>query len=229
MQTTYSSQTEDSNPRVKGPAEFWNKIANDYARKPVADPAAFAKKIAITKALMTPNQIVLDVGCGTGSLALILAPSAKHVLGVDVSDEMIRIARGKAKDVPNVSFHLGALDGSLPFEPESLDGICAYSLLHLLEDPAAALARIHRLLKPGGFFVASTVCLKDSWIPYGALIQAMRWVGKAPYVNILSKSDVQNYINRAGFVGLKAPEVGAQREVYFTVATKADDPTQSSQ
>ena len=50
-------------------AAFWNKLAEKYARQPVANPAAFERKIAATQSLMTPDDVVLDVGCGTGSLA----------------------------------------------------------------------------------------------------------------------------------------------------------------
>jgi arsenite methyltransferase len=221
MQTTVHSSDVQPAASKNDPARFWDKIAERYARQPVADPAAFERKIALTKTRMTPQHVVLDIGCGTGSLALILAPSAKHVHGLDISSEMIRIARTKAQiqNTPNVTFHSGELCDALPFEPESLDGICAYSLLHLLEDPVAALTRVRRLLKPGGFFVASTMCLADSWVPYGPLIRAMRWVGKAPYVNIFSKSDVVGYLNGVGFTDVTYPDVGARSEVLFTLAT----------
>lgn len=129
-------------------AAFWNDLAEKYSRQPVADPDAFERKIAITTSRMTPRDVVLDIGCGTGSLALRLAPAGAQVHGLDLSSEMIRIARGKAAadQIDNVSFHVGAFDEQLPFEPESLDGVCAYSLLHLLEDRGAALERVFALL-----------------------------------------------------------------------------------
>jgi hypothetical protein len=60
-------------------ARFWNDIADKYSRKPVEDPAAFERKIATTKGRMTRESVVLDIGCGTGSLALRLADSGRHL------------------------------------------------------------------------------------------------------------------------------------------------------
>ena len=129
--------------RVTDDAAFWDGIAEKYAKQPVANPEAFDAKIAMTKSRMKATDVVLDIGCGTGSLALRLAGSAAQVHGLDISSEMIRIANGKARahEVNNVTFHVGPFDETFRvFEAGSLDGICAYSLLHLVEDRSAALA-----------------------------------------------------------------------------------------
>jgi arsenite methyltransferase len=202
---------------------FWNQLAEEYARKPVDDPSAFERKIAITKSLMTPSAVWLDIGCGTGSLALRLAPSCGQVHGLDYSREMIRIANAKLRDqsVANVTFHHGAFDESFTtFGEGTLDGIWAGSLLHLVEDRTAALARIFRLLKPGGRFVSSTVCLGESWIPYTPLLTVMRWIGKAPMVKVFSKETLSADVTGAGFVDLASPDVGAKAEIAFLVARK---------
>lgn len=202
---------------------FWNRLAEKYSRKPVENPAAFERKIAVTKALMSPRDVVLDVGCGTGSLALRLAPSAAHVHGLDFSSEMIRIARGKASaaGVTNVTFHVGSFDdGFTAFGDGSLHGICAYSLLHLVDDLPATLRLIFRLLEPGGFFVSSTVCLGGSWVPFGPLLSLLRALGKAPTVEILGKRPLEDEVRRAGFVDIDQPDVGAARNIAFMVATK---------
>lgn len=203
-------------------AAFWNDLAEKYSRKPVDDPDAFERKIAITKSRMSARDVVLDIGCGTGSLALLLAPSAAHVHGLDVSSEMVRIANAKAsaQHTDNVTFHVGPFDDTVPFEPESLDGVCAYSLLHLVDDRRAALRRIYQLLKPGGFFISSTVCLGETWVPYALLLRVMRWLGKAPMVKIFSKQSFADEIREAGFVDLTQPDVGAGKLIAFTVAVK---------
>jgi arsenite methyltransferase len=204
-------------------ASFWNKLAERYAKQPVANPEAFERKIAINRALMGGDDVVLGVGCGTGSLALRLAPSAGHVHGLDVSSEMIRIARSKADEqgVGNVTFHVGSFDESFTaLQPGSLDGVCAYSILHLVDDRPEALARIHDLLKPGGWFVSSTVCLGDTWVPYMPIIAVMRLIGKAPRVANLSCEGLMGEIRDAGFVDLENPDVGAQPTVGFVVARK---------
>lgn len=202
-------------------APFWDGIAESYARKPVDDPEAFERKIAITRGLMTPGCTLLDVGCGTGSLALILATDAGEVHGLDLSPGMIDIARGKAGDqgVDNAHFHVGDLGRFDAFEPGELDVVCAYSLLHLVPDRTATLGRMLELLRPGGAFVASTVCLTP--FPYGLMLPVMRWLGKAPHVKIVSHDAMVREIEAAGFVDVQRRDVGAKsKQVCFVTARK---------
>jgi len=206
-----------ANPR------FWDGIAEKYSRQPVEGPAAFDRKIAFTKEYIGPGRVLLDVGCGTGSLALRLADTGADIHGLDVSPEMIRIANGKkdAQGADNVTFHVGAFDDAFTtFEPGSLDVLCAYSLLHLARDRAAMLARVHRLLKPGGTFISSTLCLRESWVPFGIIIGAMRLVGKAPHVGTFTKKTLTEEIGRAGFENVREVNVGAKPTVAFMAAEK---------
>lgn len=203
-------------------AKFWDDIAEKYAARPVQDLSAFERKKAITRDLLRPYSNVLEIGCGTGSLALEMSRSARHVHAMDLSAEMIRIANEKkrAHGVTNVTFHQGTLDGATPFEPGQFDNVWAYSILHLVPDRRRTLAAIYDLLEPGGTFVSSNVCLGGTWVPYGALITVMRWFGKAPVVHSYDRETILRELREVGFVEVEEKDVGAQATVAFIVAKK---------
>jgi len=181
-------------------AEFWDRVAPGYSKKPIADAETYARKLATTQALMRPNMEVLEFGCGTGSTALEHAPHVAHILATDVSAAMIGIGREKAElaGVDNISFRQSGVED---FEaPDgSYDMVLALNLLHLLPDRMAALARIHRLLKPGGIFISSTVCLADRMWFLRPVVPLLQWVGKAPYVSFVSADQVLQEVAVAGF------------------------------
>ncbi|MET0385694.1 MAG: methyltransferase domain-containing protein [Polyangiales bacterium] len=200
---------------------FWDSIAEKYAAKPVEDVTAFERKQAITRSLLHPAAHVLEIGCGTGSLALALAPHAGHIDAIDSSAEMIRIANTKRQTqaVANVTFTRATVD-SLQSPPAHYDCVWAYSLLHLIHDRKHTLDQVFDLLKPGGTFVASHVCLAGTWIPYGPLISLMHWLGKAPRVYLYDRKTVFEEMQHAGFVDIAERDVGAATTVAFVVAKK---------
>lgn len=201
-------------------AEFWDKIAEKYAAQPVKNPSAFARKQAITREYLRPDATVLEIGCGTGSLALAMAPHTGHIHALDVSGEMIKIADEKkaAAGVTNVTFHTGTLDE--PLGPEAVDSAWAFSILHLVPDRLGTLKALFGRLKPGGTLISSNVCLGGSWIPYRPLLTVMRWLGKAPAVSVYDRETIRRELREAGFVEIEEKDVGAEKEIAFLVARK---------
>lgn len=92
----------------------------------------------------------LDVGCGTGFLALLLAEAGHRPVGVDNVDEMLALARAKASErgLP-ARFELGDAD-TLPFGDGSFDLVVERHVAWTLADPVAALREWRRVLRPGG-------------------------------------------------------------------------------
>lgn len=165
-------------------ARFWNKAARKYARDPITDVAGYEKTLQRVQTLLAPEHAVLEIGCGTGSTALRLAPGVHRMVATDVSAEMVAIAQEKlaAQPVPHLAFDVA--DADAPSSSRSdFDAVLAFNVLHLVEDLPRALGSVMDALKPGGLFISKTPCLNEMnlLIPKVAL-PLMRALGKAPHV-----------------------------------------------
>ncbi len=135
------------------PAKFWDKIAERYSKRPVANEAAYQKKLQVTREYFQPDIEVLEFGCGTGSTAITHAPYVKHILAIDISSKMIEIAQGKAeaKNVQNVTFKRSTID-EFSESDQGFDAVLGLSILHLLDNKDEVIAKVYKMLKPGGMF-----------------------------------------------------------------------------
>ena len=201
-------------------AKFWDRIAERYSKKPIADDAAYQKKLEVSREYFRPDWEVLEIGCGTGSTALTHAPYVKHIRATDISSKMIEIARRKAAAaaVENVSFEQTAID-ELKVTDESLDAVLALSVLHLLEDKEDVIASIYRMLKPGGVFIASTACLGDTMKWFRLVGPIGRFLGFMPLVKVFTADELKGSLTDAGFEIDHAWQPGKGRAL-FTVAKK---------
>ena len=99
--------------------------------------------------LLDEGWTVGDLGCGTGEVAAVLAPFVRKVIGVDESAAMLRSARQRTRELPNVELRGGTLE-ALPLANGELDAGLLLLVLHHAPDPARVLADAHRVLRPGG-------------------------------------------------------------------------------
>lgn len=181
-------------------ARFWDKRADKYSKSPVKDQENYDRTLDCTRRHLSPSDEVLEVGCGTGTTALLLAPSVKQITASDISSRMIEIAREKAstQKVENVRFDRGTLfDHALT--KGSFDVVMAFNFLHLLEDIPGAVHRVKELLRPGGVFISKTICLAEQSRLWSLLVAVMRPLGFAPYVECLKVAELEDIITGAHF------------------------------
>jgi len=94
---------------------------------------------------------ILEIGCGTGEFSRLLAGRAENVLALDLSPQMIRLAKARSKPYPNIDFIKGdVMTYHLP--DDQFDCIATITTIHHLPIEAI-LRRIKKALKPGGTFV----------------------------------------------------------------------------
>ena len=145
---------------------------------------------------LRPGERVLDLGCGSGWASRLLARLVAdgpegfgQVIGVDVSDEMIRLARASSKDFENVMYVWGSATG-IPWEENFFDKVLSVESFYYYPDQERALAELFRVMAPKGRLFILINLYKDN--PY-----SLQWVDKlkvpvhvrsaAEYVDLLKK------------------------------------------
>ncbi len=181
-------------------AKFWDRIAKRYSKQPIADEAAYQKKLQVTREYFKPEMEVLEIGCGTGSTAIIHAPYVNHIRAIDISSKMIEIAQGKAdaSNIKNITFEQLVID-ELSVEDQTLDVVLGLSILHLLENKEGVITKIFNMLKPGGVFVSSTVCLGDSMKFIKYIEPIGKFLGLMPMVKVFTAKELETSLINAGF------------------------------
>lgn len=140
---------------------------------------------------------VLDVGCGNGWATRLMAEKARdgRVAGIDIADEMIRLARETSVSLSNVEFRVASAE-KLPFLDGEFTHAFSMESLYYYADIRGALREINRVLALGGLFVTVIDLYKEN-------VPSHQWVDqlKVP-VQLLSSADYRSLFERAGFVNV---------------------------
>ena len=203
------------------PKTFWNKHARKYDKKLYKGPN-YAARLERAAAVFGDNANVLDVGCATGEITLDLAQHARQIIGIDLAPNMTEAGNAKARErsIDNACFK--------PIEPTdpslaegSFDAITNYSLLHLVDDAPATLARFHSLLKPDGHLLTEAPCLGD-WNPLWRVpIGLAGLVGMCPRIGILKLVELEAMMTDAGFEILESKVYNPKSGMHGILAKRA--------
>lgn len=140
--------------RLQTARETWDAEAATFDNEPdhgLRDPQIRNAWLTLLRGWLPPTPAaILDIGCGTGTLSLLVAAQGHAVAGIDLSPRMIERAKAKAAAAgQTISFHV--MDAAFPeLAPGRFDLILCRHLLWALPEPGAVLARWATLLKPAG-------------------------------------------------------------------------------
>jgi ArsR family transcriptional regulator len=118
----------------------------DRLREELFGPTSHLRALA---GLLDSEEVVGDLGCGTGQVSQWLAPFSNRIIAVDASKEMLKAARERLSGQRHVEIRQGSLE-KLPIHNEELDVALLLLVLHHVPEPKRALAEAARSLKPGG-------------------------------------------------------------------------------
>ena len=154
------------------------------------------------------DAVVLDVGCGSGWATRLLADYASNgrVTGIDISDEMVELARESSQSHRNVDYEVASAE-KLPFADSEFTHAFSMESLYYYRNVLQALKEIHRVLKPGGLFVA----VVDLYWENEATHQ---WIDtlKVP-VELFSIDDYRSLFIDAGFENIRDERILDPRPV----------------
>ncbi|MGQ0482524.1 MAG: class I SAM-dependent methyltransferase [Pseudonocardia sp.] len=161
--------------------------AEDFVWCPEALREADARLLGPAEALRGAQ--VLEVGCGAASCSRWLARQGAHPVGLDLSDGMLRHARALAERTGVVVPLVQAGAAQLPFQDASFDLACsAFGAVPFVADPAAVMAEVARVLRPGGRWVFAVMHPMRWMFPddpgEAGLTISLSYFDRTPYVEV---------------------------------------------
>ena len=165
-------------------------------------------KQAIALMQVGTDARVLDVGCGSGWATRLLADYASQgrVTGIDISDEMVDLARESSRSHPNTDFEVASAE-QLPFPDNQFTHAFSMESLYYYRNIPKALKEIQRVMKPGGSFFAVVDLYRENEATH-------QWIDdlKVP-VQLLSIDDYRSLFTEAGFVNIRDQRILDPRPV----------------
>ena len=195
MTTTTNTATtqHDADDRLRLEFNDWAKAGRGEGMERGHRPAG-EQAIALMK--ISTDARVLDVGCGSGWATRLMAAQATNgsAVGIDISDEMIKVAQ-ESTSAPNVTFQVAGAE-RLPFADGEFSDAFSMESLYYYRDMLSALREIKRVLRPGGQFV-SVVDLYQENEPSHQWVEQL----KVP-VQLLSAAEYRTLFESAGFTNV---------------------------
>lgn len=236
----------DPKQYIEGQRQDWNRVAPAWEKwdQQLDQNMAFVNYRLIGDARLRAGQKVLDLGSGTGYPAILAAQAVGGqgmVVGLDLAEGMLAIARRKASDLglTNVVFQVEDVT-TLPFEPASFDAVLSRFCLMFLPDIPKAVNEIARVLRPGWYLAAAVWSVPDKnpfiRIPMDIIKRFIEIPTPAPdqpgIFRLAKPGDLLGIAEQAGLMGVADEEITGDSifdsaEEYLTSVKELAAPLQS--
>ena len=145
LEAVRTARAEKAAAYFRANADEWNRIRSLYV------PEDKVEQAMVDLGAAGEMEAVADLGTGTGRMLELFGPKARSGIGIDLSPEMLALARAQLArpELAHCSVRQGDLY-DLPMQDATVDLVTLHMVLHYLDDPAASIAEAARVLKPGG-------------------------------------------------------------------------------
>jgi len=201
---------------------FWNKLSSHYDKQVNCKYSqAYNLTIEKTKKYLKNTDSVLDYACGTGITIVKLANNVKEIKAIDISIDMINIAKKKikAQNINNVSFQTcDIMNGTI--KDNSFDAVLAFNILYFVENIDEVLEKVWQTLKDGGLFISVTDCLGEKKSIVNLLQSFFSKLGIIPYIRRYTIKELEDVIKKADFSIIETDNLYTNPPNYFIVGKK---------
>lgn len=215
---------DDRKKNLKDNATFWDERSKifDTQVMQIYD-RAYDKTIQRALRFLEPEDVILDLGCGTGRTTIPISKKVKKVYAIDTSKDMLEkgVKKAAAENCENITFaHTDLMHAKL--KPGSLDAVLVFNVLLYFKNQDEVLKKIHKLLKPGGMFISATDCLGRN-LSKDAVSKFIRSkTGKMPYVAFQTPVGLMKKVEKNGFLVLEAANLHKNPPNIFLAAQKIE-------
>lgn len=205
---------------MKKSEKFWDRVSIASSKKL---SRIALKTVEGASGYLNKSDLVLDFGCGPGTITNELAKYVRFIHAIDFSAGMLKIAKKETeeKKIKNINyFNASVFDEA--FKEGSFDVVVAFNVLHYQENLPEVIQRISALLKPGGLFISSTACLKERKGIIQVLMYILSKTRLIPKTMFYKVSELKNAISQGSFIILKVEKLTNLPEC-FIVGRKDSD------
>ncbi len=203
-------------------SKFWNRIASSYdSSVQKRYQSTYQEMVSLTKKYLNQNDLMLDVGCGTGITTIELSPYVRRIDAFDISERMIELAIDKAtkSNTLNINYQICDIMND-KFKSDSYDVITVYNVLLFFSPDENPLRRIHQLLKPGGMFLSATDCYSELGFVLKTIAKLFSSTGIMPMIKEYSCQSLEEEIEKSGFSIIDKKVLFKKPLNYFIIANK---------
>ena len=140
---------------------FWDNVAGVYdIFVNIINRKTHRRLKEIVSDLVEPDDTVLECACETGLLSAVIAEKCRQLTATDFSEKMLKKAEKNCRAFRNITYDQADIT-ALPCPDSSFDKVVAANVIHLLDNPLAAISELNRVCKDGGMLIIPTYMNKD--------------------------------------------------------------------